>query len=138
MTKITYKAIQTALKMDTGETMFLPCESRQEQSIRLRTALQELSIISKTDPISASTLLINSLMRDGRLWVVLKKITASPAVVFIKGEGGAIRRVDLGDDTERQRRIYLMVKDGLTLSEIGEFEGDLTEEEVNFIKRGGK
>lgn len=120
--------------MAKGETLFLPCESKREQELLYKEVLQELKAMALIDPVSASELISNSVTRDGRLWVVIKRISASPTTVFLKKMDGTVERVDLDSDTEKFRRLELMVRDGLSLRDIEELEGSLTKEEIKFIK----
>jgi len=131
---LTIKYIKKSTAMDKGETLFLPCESKREQELLYKEVLQELRAMALIDPVSASELISNAVTRDGRLWVVIKRISASPTTVFLKKMDGTVERVDLDSDTERFRRLELMVRDGLSLSDIEELEGSLTEEEVKFVK----
>ncbi len=48
---------------------------------------------------------------------------------FTKNADGVVTKVTLGTDKERERRIYLMKKDGLSVEEVEELEGELSEEE---------
>jgi len=124
--------------MAFGEELYLPAESRNEQQRLLKMVTNELSILERIDPVSASNILVNSAWRSHRLWVVLKKVVASPTIAFVKSEDGTVSRVKVPFDAGRARRLRLMLLDGLTKEEIEEIEGELSSEEKAFINGGLK
>ena len=123
------KYLKEAIDLDFGEELYIPAESRNEQMHLLRTIIQEIRILERIDPLTASSLIIHAAFKSHRLWVVLKKVVSSPTTAFKKSEDGQVERIDFKFDSERSRRIRLMFQDGLTIDEIREIEGELTPEE---------
>ena len=123
------KYLKEAIDLDFGEELYIPAESRNEQMHLLRTIIQEIRILERIDPLTASSLIIHAAFKSHRLWVVLKKVVSSPTTAFKKSEDGQVERIDFKFDSERSRRIRLMFQDGLTIDEIREREGELTPEE---------
>ena len=125
--------LRQAINLQFEEELFIPAESRNDQLHLMRSILAEIRILEKIDPLTASSLIINTAFKSHRLWVVLKKVAASPTTAFIKTEDG-VERIDFKFDSERARRLRLMQRDGLSIEEIKELEGKLTPEEESFLK----
>ena len=127
------KYLKEAISLEFGEELFIPAESRNEQMHLMKTIIQEIRILEKIDPLTASSLIIHGAFKSHRLWVVMKKVVASPTTAFKKTEHGEVERIDFDFDSERARRLRLMLQDGLSLEEIKELEGELTPEELSFL-----
>jgi len=127
------KEISTA---SAGEEIFLPTDSRQLQLETVVAIKRELRIMAEIDPVQAAQIRASKVFKDGKLWVVLKKIPHSPLLGFKKGMDGVIERVNLEDLSSKKRRWKLMRIDGYSTEEIVESEGDLTEEDIIFLKGG--
>ncbi len=134
--EITVRWLQKASEeIELGESMLFPADTRQDQKEKKRLFLRELKILAKVDPVAASQLQITTKFEDHRFWIVVKKIAFSPLIAFKKGKNGNVERVVLKDDSEKLRRLSLMKSDGYSIKDIKEVEGDLTEEEMEFLKR---
>ncbi len=127
------KYLKEAIELDYGEELYIPAESKSDQMHLLRTLIQEIRVLERIDPIMASSLIMHGAFKSHRLWVVLKKVASSPTTAFKKSESGEVERIDFAFDSERSRRLRLMVEDGLSLKEIKEIEEDLSEEELSFL-----
>jgi hypothetical protein len=125
--------LRQAINLQFEEELFIPAESRNDQLHLMRSIIQEIRILEKIDPITASSLIVHAAFKSHRMWVVLKKVVASPTTAFIKTEDG-VERVEFKFDSERARRLRLMIKDGLSIDQIMELEGELTPEEESFLK----
>ena len=125
--------LKEAIDLEYGEELFIPAESRSDQMHLMKTIIQEIRILEKIDPLTASSLIIHGAFKSHRLWVVLKKVVASPTTAFKKTEKGEVERIDFKFDSEKARRLRLMVLDGLSLEEIEEIEGKLTTDERAII-----
>ena len=123
------KYLKEAVDLEYGEELYIPAESKNDQMHLLKTLIQEIRVLERIDPLTASSLIIHGAFKSHRLWVVLKKVVSSPTTAFRKGTGGEVERVNFDFDSERSRRIRLMIEDGLSLEEVKEIEGDLTPDE---------
>jgi hypothetical protein len=129
--------LEEALAQKTGEELHLPVENRNDR-VALHKALQkEIDILRKIDPVPASTLIVAPRTKDGKLYVVIRKVMMTPLVGFRKLQDGTTERIEIDHSRDRWRRLKLMKDDGLSLQQIIDIEGDLTEEEQLFIE-GGK
>lgn len=125
--------LEEALSSNTGEEHLLPVESKKDADDLIRKLQSELKILSEIDPMSAGELQISRDYRDHRFWVVIKKVRYSPFVGFKKGVDGTVEKVEISILSDRYRRIRLMKEDGLSLDEIRELEGGLTDEEIEYL-----
>jgi len=121
---------------DAGDEIFLPTDNRQLQMETIVAVKRELRIMAEIDPVKAAQIRATKVFRDGKLWVVLKKIPHSPLLGFKKLKDGAIKRVNLEDLSTKRRRWKLMKLDGFSANEIIESENDLTKDEIAFLKGG--
>ena len=120
--------------LSSGEELLLPAKSKQDVKQQQVLFLRELRILSITDPIAASQLLIVTRFKDHRFWLVIKKVAFSPLIGFRKDKDGKVERVEITDSSERRRRLLLMAEDGFALKDIEEIEGKLSEEELGLLK----
>ena len=127
------KYLTEAVELEYGEELYIPAESKSDQMHLLRTLIQEIRILERIDPVTASSLIMHGAFKSHRLWVVLKKVVSSPTTAFKKSENGEVERIDLNFDGERSRRLRLMAEDGLSLEEIKEIEGELSDIELSFL-----
>ena len=113
----------------TGEELLLPAKSKPDVREMLKLFTRELRILTAIDS-SATELQISTRFKDHRFWLVLKKVAFSPFIAFKKGKNGEVERVLIDNSSEKRRRLFLMKKDGYTLEEIQEIEGNLSQEEL--------
>jgi hypothetical protein len=130
--------LKEAIDLDFDEELYIPAESRNDQMHLLRTVIQEIRILERIDPVTASSLIVHGAFKSHRLWVVLKKVSASPTTAFRKGRDGEVERVTFEFDSERSRRLRLMIQDGLSVEQIQEIEGELSPDELIILKQKEK
>ena len=92
-----------------------------------------MKVLAKIDPTASSELQIITRFKDHRFWLVIKKIAYSPLIGFKKGKNGEVKRVLINDSFARRRRLLLMKEDGLTIEEIKEIEGSLSQEDLMLL-----
>lgn len=126
--EILIKWIDEALRLEPGESLFLHGETRDHCKALCRKFRNELKIIAELDPMKANKLMVVHTIKDGKYWVELKRIYGNPLVGFKKTKDGKVEKLSI-DDPERRRRLLLMKEDGLSLDEVLEIEGELSEEE---------
>jgi hypothetical protein len=80
--------------------------------------------------MNTSSLLIDSIFKDGKYFVFIKKIYATPLIGFLRDTSGAMSKIDISGMGDRNRMLTLMIKDGLSKDEIECNLGGLTDEEV--------
>ena len=129
--------LEEALQAKTGEELHLPVETRKDRKALVKALQKEVDILRKIDPVPASTLLIAEKTKDGKLYVIIRKVMMTPLVGFLKRVDGETERIEISHERDRWRRLKLMKDDGLSLQQVEDIEGDLTEEEQHFIE-GGK
>ena len=126
--------IEKALEAKTGEELYLPVETKDEQKILLKALKKEVEILKRIDPVVASRLVPFKRTADGKIWVGVRLVMMTPLVGFLKREDGTTERIEISHERNRLRRLQLMKADGLKIPEIEDIEGELTEEERHFIE----
>ena len=133
--RLAQKWLQSVIdELSKGEELLLPAKNKQDVKEKQRLFVDELRVLTKIDPISASELQVATRFKDHRFWLVVKKVAFSPLIAFKKGRNGEVERVIITDSSERRRKLLLMKADGYTVSEIEEIEGSLNEEELELLK----
>jgi len=133
MREILNRWLEEALASKTGEELLLPADNKKNADSLIHKLQGELKILSEIDPMSAGELQVSRDYRDHRFWVVIKKVKYSPFIGFKKKVDGTVERVEISAPGSRYRRIRLMKEDGLSLDEIKELEGGLTDEEIEYL-----
>ncbi len=123
------KWIEKTIERDLGEKVYIPAETKPDAMQTIRDFKKELIILYDLEPEKAGTIAVVYTFRDRRHWVVLERCAGNPLVGFVKAKDGSLERVEIEIDTERSRRLQLMKEDGLTLEEVEEIEGSLTDVE---------
>jgi hypothetical protein len=118
---------------EPGESIFLATENRSHAKELIKLFKKEIRILFELDPIKANKIQVSITAKDQRFWLELQRTFGSPLVGFRKGADGKLKRIELADP-ERGRRLALMQEDGLTLEEVEEIEGELTDEERRMWK----
>ena len=133
--RLAQKWLQSVIdELSKGEELLLPAKNKQDVKEKQRLFVDELRVLTKIDPISASELQVATRFKDHRFWLVVKKVAFSPLIAFKKGRNGEVERVIMTDSSERRRKLLLMKADGYTISEIEDIEGSLNEEELELLK----
>lgn len=112
--------------------MYLQAETKNEQKEILNTLKRERAQLQLVNPELAMQIDITLSEKDAKLWVLLIKRTTSRVVGYVVSDG-QVEKVQLNTDEEKLRRISLMLRDGYSLAEIEENEGQLSEEELNMF-----
>ena len=120
---------EMAKELDPGKSIFLPVSSKKEQTEIARLLRELKNEYIKVDPDQAMSLLIDSMFKDGKYFVFIKKIYATPLIGFLRDAEGNMSKIDITAEMGRVRLITLMIKDGLPKEEIELNIGGLTEEE---------
>lgn len=110
--------IEKAAEQPFGAEIFIPCEHRKQQ-MKLRTQVNNVAeeYCKAIDP--SIFLFVKKLFKDGRFWVVIKKLKRTQALFVKETEEAQVKKLD-AEDPEILRMIRLMRKDGLSEEEIQE------------------
>jgi len=135
--KIASKWIEEAANMAPEEELYIPVSSRNDQKNLIKALRKAKDRYSQVAPVEASQLLISPFFHKGRLWVKIKKTASTgPLIGFKKRRDGKLEKVALTSNSEIERTIFLMKKDGLSKQEIIETL-QLTEEDMKVLKQKG-
>jgi hypothetical protein len=123
------------MALETGEKLYLPVESKTEQTKLKKLLLQIRDSFKGNDAIEATKIVVypHLVKQDKKYYVILEKRAFSPLVGFVMNEQDAeLKKVMLSPDRDigRSRRIRLMIIDGYSKEEIDEAEDGLTPEEI--------
>ena len=122
--------VKEAMSLNPGEELFIPCHSKIERTKTLRQFSRILVEYMKIDAVTASKLLAVPIFQDGKHWAKITMRSQSPLVGFKKVNGELVK-VTLSDDSDRIRRIKMMITDGLNREEVDKvLEPSLTEDEI--------
>jgi len=122
--------VREALTLSVGDGIYIQAETRDEQQMHLNGLNQELKLLRILDPVSSSDLITGKSFRDGRFWVFIKRVAATPFIGFLKSADGTISRITIDPGVDRLRRLRLMIEDGFTKEQIEEAEGPLSDDEI--------
>ena len=101
------KWLEQALEQDLHTKIFIPAESKDDVR-KLKTAfMKEVEVLYQIDPERASTLLVGYTRKDQRWWIVIERVIGNVLVGFVKLPNGTVKRIQVADDSERERRIEL-------------------------------
>lgn len=125
-----------ALDLKEGEELFIPCNSARDARKMVTAIGRCKQLWMKFDPNKALAITAGLAVRFSTLWVKVTLKSELPDAVFVKGTDGVTRAIPIeGLVGERQRKIKLMIEDGLTREEIEAMLGELSEfEVVKFFK----
>lgn len=129
------KWIDKVMEQDLHEKIYIPAETRPDGMNTVKDFKKELSILYDLEPEKAGTVVATYTFRDRRHWVVLERVLGNPLMGFIKRRDGTLERVEVEIDPERDRRLFLMAEDGMSLEEVEEIEGELSELEREMFKK---
>jgi hypothetical protein len=124
---------EMAKELDPGKSIFLPVSSKKEQTEIARLLRELKNEYIKVDPDQAMSLLIDSMFKDGKYFVFMKKIYATPLIGFLRDAEGNMSKIDISGTGDRNRMLTLMIKDGLSKAEIICNLGELTPEEEKYF-----
>ena len=137
--------INKALLLEAGEELYLPAETKADARSTLLSIRKELKRRVQEDPIQISTLWSTITIKEERYWTVIRRSVVPCTVGFVKKADGRWEKekvsyrkpppapapqLPVRQFTEdEKRRLYLMLKDGITKEEICKLES-ITEEDL--------
>jgi hypothetical protein len=96
MRNIVIEWLHKAADMSVGSEIYLPVVSKADQKSLHRTFIRERNILADIDAKAASGIHIYTCFKDAKFWVVLKRVSNSPLVGFLK-EGETVTKVNIVD-----------------------------------------
>ena len=123
------KWLDKTLERDLNDKIYIPAETRSDAQQTVRDFKKELVLLYDLEPEKSGTVVIAYTFKDRQHWVVLERTIGNPLVGFVKTADGELKRVEITIDSERDRRLQLMKEDGMTLEQVEEIEGELTDVE---------
>ena len=96
MRNIVIEWLHKAADMEVGSEIYLPVVSKADQKSLHRTFVRERNILAEIDAEAASGIHIYSCFKDAKFWVVLKRVSNSPLVGFMKS-GETVTKVNIVD-----------------------------------------
>ena len=120
-------------QQEEGDKVYLVCNTRAGRTVLHNEFKKELKILNEIDTIQGSKIKLTIEAKDGKLWLVLERTGDTPLEGFIKQSGGKVKKVQLKDH-ERERRIKLMLIEGVHLETVTKLE-ELTPEEVKHYEK---
>lgn len=128
MSEIAKVWFDEAKEIKIGEAIFLRVANKTEQINLANEIEKERKLFSSLDPIHASQLFINKVLKNLKQYVVIERKYRSPYTAFLKSSEGIMSKLTI--DPERKRQLRLMVKDKKSRKEIEDALNGLTEEEI--------
>lgn len=121
-----------AKKLEVGQAIFVRVANKKEQTQLANEFEEEREQFSFADPVHASQIFINKVLKDLKQYVVLERKYRAPFTAFLRDTDGKFSKVVI--DPERKRMIRLMILDGKKREEIEEALNGLNEsEEAEFF-----
>lgn len=96
MRNIVIEWLHKASDMAVGSEIYLPVVSKADQKSLHRTFIRERNVLAEIDAEAASGIHIYTVFKDAKFWVVLKRVSNSPLIGFMK-EGDTVTRVNIID-----------------------------------------
>jgi hypothetical protein len=111
---ITLGWLDLAKDLDPGESILIPCDSRERQKGLVAEFRKEIKILAAINPLVGSTLSVQTATRSGKIFVKVQNLGYDPKVALKESADGEFTRVELPELKIRQDRIRkLMKEDGL-------------------------
>jgi hypothetical protein len=120
---------EEAKKLSVGQAIFVRVTDKKEQTILANEFEEERKLFSQIEPVHASQIFINKVLKDRRQYVVLERKYRAPFTAFKRDDKGQFSKLTI--DPERRRILTLMTKDGKTREEAEEVLNGLTDSEIN-------
>lgn len=120
---------EEAKKLSVGQAIFVRVVDKREQTILANEFEEERKLFSQIEPVHASQIFINKVLKDRRQYVVLERKYRAPFTAFMRDDKGQFSKLTI--DPERRRILTLMTKDGKTREEAEEVLNGLTDSEIN-------
>lgn len=129
MSEISQVWFEEAKKLQVNEAIFVRVADKKEQTKLANEFEDERDKFAFVDPVHASQIFINKVLKDRKQYVVLERKYRAPFTAFFRGEDGMFSKISV--DPERKRIIRLMIKDGKKREEIEENLNGLTDSEID-------
>ena len=126
--------LDETLKLKPGAELFIPCDSKAKQGslkTRLYGARKEYAQI---DPLTAESISFTPVFRDGEPYIKCHKSKIEANKGFVKQADGTIKVVTIDLDSTRNKKFYILKREGKGIPEIEAILGKLTEEELEIFK----
>lgn len=123
-----------ALELKEGDEMFIPATTLRDAKKLVTALLRCKTHYAKFDPTKSLSLTMTAEMKFDKPWVKVRLTGSVTDYVIIKDKSGKTEaiRVD-GLTGERERKIRLMLEDGLTKGEIEAILGPLSDAERRIL-----
>ena len=113
-----------AFALEEGEKLYVQVYSKTEGGMRQRELIKAKMYMARLYPDECSTIRIRQIKKDGKFYVFLEQDGKSPLLAYQSLNSGKYKPVRMTPDADRERRIKLMIEDGLTKEQILEIEGE--------------
>ena len=120
---------EEAKKLTVGQALFVRVVDKKEQTTLANEFEEERRLFAQLEPVHASQIFINKVLKDRRQYVVLERKYRAPFTAFMRDDKGQFSKLTI--DPERRRILTLMMKDGKTREEAEEVLNGLTDSEIN-------
>jgi hypothetical protein len=120
---------EEAKKLTVGQALFVRVVDKKEQTTLANEFEEERRLFAQLEPVHASQIFINKVLKDRRQYVVLERKYRAPFTAFIRDDKGVFSKLTV--DPERRRILTLMLKDGKPREEIEETLNGLTDSEID-------
>ncbi len=117
-----------AKEIKIGEAIFLRVANKDEQTTLANEMEKERKLFASLDPIHASQLFVNKVLKNLKQYVVIERKYRSPYTAFLKDTEGNLSKLTI--DPERKRQLRLMIKDKKSRAEVEDALNGLTEDEI--------
>jgi hypothetical protein len=131
MSDLSYAWFEQAMKLDIGEAIYIRVENKKEQTIVARELEESREHFSKFDPITASQLFVNRVLKSAKMYVVIERKFRAPFTAIFRAKDGSFSTISI--DPERKKQIIAMLKDGYPKEELETALNGLTEEEIEMF-----
>ena len=128
MSQIASTWFAEARKLEMDQAIFLRVANKTEQTDLAVSLEKEREDFAALDPVHASQLFINKVLKAMKQYVVVERKYRTPFTAFFKDTDGTMSKISV--DPERHRMIRLAIKDGLSREEVEEALNGLTDEET--------
>jgi len=126
--------LDKAIEQDPGSTLYIEVASHKTAKLWIKEFSKEAKILAKMGEMRAAFLVFGVKgTPDKHIWVTVQTKFDASRVGFVEKRNGGWETIVLNPEEEKWRRLQQMKDDLLTLNQIIDIEGELTEEEEKFI-----
>jgi hypothetical protein len=119
---------EEAKRLSVGQALFIRAVDKREQTSLANEFEEERKLFSKLEPVHASQIFINKVLKERKQYVVIERKYRAPYTAFLRDVNGSFSKINI--DPERRRILTLMLKDGKERTEIEEVLNGLTDNEI--------